>query len=686
MGPSPGRPLPFRAEAWGPAVDRLRRVLEGMPPAVPALVLVLVALAYRVHVAGAYGDVTFEGMVRGVPVSDGRQWDTLAMEFSTGERWDASWRDWGARRPFYYIFMGSLFSWAGHSLLVTRAANIAMGCLSVALVFDLTRRVASAPVAVLTGLSQAILLPHARFALTPMTEPLGSFLGDASMWALIMGLERLRAGRRPAWFLASGVLLSLGNLTRPLNLLACVALPPILVLVRPRTGAGSARGGRRVLAGSLALLAGVALPLVPWLIRQRAVYGIASLSDNSGEMLYAATSPASRTWSDDVSARAGAASIPERVRFYDEGIRRHLRQHLRWYLDHVVESLAATGRRLHPRRSVLLAGFALLLLSGLAAGDPRGNRRLLLGASALGAGLLLLGQDPLETSDTYGTTKDLFWFWLAGAAISILRREPAGLLAGWLLANLVLLALVAVPPQDVRFTHSLQWPATALALLCVERSLAWVRNGRPGPVPGVEGAPAVPAWGRAALPIRRAAAAAGFLLVAGLLRAVLLNLHVRPAPPVRVNGFAAQAWVARAVSEGAAPGSAPLGPLLEVRRARLRPGYSIPVRPGEDLDHWFVLFHPRPYPVTVFETRPALPELYGVFPGDLPGLPEAGDLVLVGLRRRIPLGERSQTEVFEVIAAARPETGAWIRPAPGVASAHARYLGGPGGAGAAGGP
>ncbi len=76
------------------------------------------------------------------------------------------------------------------------------------------------------------------------------------------------------------------------------------------------------------MLFGFFCVMLPWLIRQERVYGIASLSDNIGEAIYAATSPIYKQWTPAVRKDADAAGIPNTV-----GDR------YRYFIDRAVENV-----------------------------------------------------------------------------------------------------------------------------------------------------------------------------------------------------------------------------------------------------------------------------------------------------------------------------------------------------------
>src|SRR5581483_2709948 len=290
------------------------------------IAVVLLALTFRVGVGVLFWRGTLDFMISGVPISDARNWDALAVDFSQGQRWDAAWGSWGARRPLYYVFMGSIFALTGPSLLVTRAVHILLGTAATGLIFDLCRRLAGLPVACLVALFQALLWANALAALTTMTEPLGDFLAITAIWSFVVGVRHLADGiprQRPWAFALAGLCLALSNLARPLTVLAVLGLP--LTAAAVRLGAGPPRNPRRLRRALWVFVVTFALTTAPWLGRQWVVYRIFALSDDAAETLFAATSPRYGVWRNEVSELPPRlASIGERVAFYNAGTRHNL--------------------------------------------------------------------------------------------------------------------------------------------------------------------------------------------------------------------------------------------------------------------------------------------------------------------------------------------------------------------------
>lgn len=649
--------------AAGPALRALRW-LDTANPAWPSLALVALALGYRTLVLAFHGQETVEGaLIKGAPFSDARGWDTLATEFAHGERWDSSWTSWGARRPLYYLFMGSVFALTRPSPLTAQVTHLLLGAVGTVLVFDAVRRVAGARIALLTATVQATQLSDALHSLTTLSEPLGTFLTNLSIWALIIAMRRPGEGENASRLgsFASGVTLALANLARPLNLPAVAVLPVVWLWIAWRRR-GFRSAWRMAAPSAACFIAGFAIALTPWIVRQRVVYGITTLSDNSAEMLYAATTPEFGSWTPEVAALAGSRTIRERVQFYEAGFRRHLSEHTGWYAKHVARSTLAAGRdiRLHwlPLLSAALLG-AASAWAGAAPGSAARGRAVIVGG-LVAVGVLLCPGDRLH------------WLWIGAMLLAILRGEPIAILGGLLAPTLAAMGVVAY--RGLRFTYSLEWMAAALAFWAIFRLSSLGTTGASEPRQEL---PLVPSWGRARAPIVAGAIVAVVLLLVGAARATLANLKNpdRAPPQVRVTGTDAVRCVATALEGDSGSAYAGLRDRMEVRRARLRAGYVMRFDAEEAIEHWCALFEPRAYAFSVFETRPPVGELHAVFPDRLDELPAGGDLTLVGVPVPRPRGGGS----LEVVAIGH--AGRWIRPSPAEAAAHAadiaRDLGAP---------
>ena len=629
-------------------------------PAWPAAALALAALGYRLWIAAQHGHGSFDGsMVKGLPYSDGWGWYTVSLEFSRGERWSHLWSGdlWGPIRPLYYLFMGSVFAWTGPSLGVARAVHFLLGSIGAVLIFDGLRRIGPFGVAVAAALAHAFSYPDAMRSLGTMTETFGSFLTNAWLWSFAVGMQKMAAPAEgdtrslTRTLAASGMWLALANLARPLNLPAAapLALLPAFVFFP-----ASAARRRQILLASGAFFAATVVVVTPWLVRQRVLYGITTLSFNSAEAFYAATSPRFGTWTPEVRALTDGMDVGARTAFYKAGARRQLKEHWRWYLGNTARHLAAAAVQVRPPR-LLLAGAGALFLA------LAWRRRAARGWPGLVLALAVTASAALPDSARWLS-------WVAAALVALAVRHPMSLLAAALASTLALLGALALPAD--RLTYSMEWMALALALWLV----CWLAE------PEATRPAHVPAWGRAGLWLARASLVAGLWLGAGLALAVVRNLAAAPGPPVVLDAVTALAWHERLRSVLPPP-------YVHVRHhtavvaVRLAGDYQIPMAAGERLVHWSALLVPRDYDYTLIGLRPSfslrggLGTAFAVFPGSVPRevLAREGEVVLLG----VPVIHESREEAFEVVAVGwKDGTGSHARAiaSDGVQATHAKHL------------
>jgi hypothetical protein len=143
--------------------------------------------------------------------------------------------------------------------------------------------------------SQLVQTPQAT------TEPLGLLFFAAAIYFLVL----VNRGGKAKHAIIGGVLLGLSNLPHPLTL-ACAPFYAGHVIFSEwlRT-----RRVKRAIVLAIGLCTGIVLALSPWLVRQRLVQGVWSISTNLGEVLYSATSPKYKTWTPLVRADAERAGV-----------------------------------------------------------------------------------------------------------------------------------------------------------------------------------------------------------------------------------------------------------------------------------------------------------------------------------------------------------------------------------------
>jgi hypothetical protein len=614
--------------------ERLRRAASR--PAATTAVLIGVAVLVRTLAFALEADGTIQGcLVKGVPYSDARSWEALATRFSEGDfEWIAS-CGWTARRPLYWLVLGAVYGLTGASVAVAQVLNLVFGALAVGFVFDALRRVVPLPVAALAALLAAATRCHVEGQLLTMSEPLGELCTAVSVWALVLGVAPtggVAAAPRLGWLCVAGAFLGLSNLARPLTLLAGGALPVVL-LVAPRGWSPRAR-----VAAGAALVLGVVLTLGPWIAVQRVRHGISTMSENTAEMLFAATSRAhDGAWGPGISRLGPTRPLAERVRFYMDGTRENLREDLGWYVGRTALNLLGGIYRAAPHDLAMRVALCVAFVALVGPVPRRGRAAVAMVIALLTPGWVL---------------------WPLGALWALAARGPMALLATYHLATWVSMALVSVS-FDHRFTHALEWTALALSGWTIWRLLE-VAAGAPATTS------AAPGWERGKGLLRAAVALGGVALAAGVTLALAARPAARPAP--MEPGERAR-WIERAVGQEAQEGYRALAPRLQVIAARLRRDYRVDLGP-EDAGVWGdVVTRARPYPVVLLLDGDGL---NAVFPGAAPPLPEDADVVLVGVGalEGVPPNEQS---ILEVVAIGLPD-GRVVYPDPASVPAHVAHI------------
>jgi hypothetical protein len=260
-----------------------------------ALFTFLAAFCIRLHFALTHPHFDNIFAVRGVPFSDGQQWTTAAIWLTQGDGLR------GVLRPGLSVALALFYTWFGYSFHAITALNIVVESLTALFIFLIARTAFNGPIAIAAACffvfdpSQIIQTPQAS------TEPLGLLFFTASVYYLL--LVHKRGQLRPA--ILSGALLGVSNLARPLTLLCAPFYAGHLILSEwLRT-----RRLKQAMLPAIALCAGVVLTLSPWLVRQRLVHGVWSVSTNLGEALYGATLPKYERWTPLVRGDADRAGI-----------------------------------------------------------------------------------------------------------------------------------------------------------------------------------------------------------------------------------------------------------------------------------------------------------------------------------------------------------------------------------------
>ncbi|MGH9868827.1 MAG: glycosyltransferase family 39 protein [Candidatus Polarisedimenticolia bacterium] len=235
------------------------------------------ALVLRIwHLLSLRALPTFEGYVM-----DEAYHDTWARSLASGD-----WLGHEAffRAPLYPYMLGVVYRLFGTGGLAPRLIQCLLGALAVVIVHRIALRLGSRWSAALSALLAALCWPLIYFDNELLITGLEVLLAAAALLALIKADE---AGGRLTGFLAAGVILGLASIARPNMLLMAV---PALIW----TATGPGASGARRLARSLALVAGLTLPIAPVTVRNAIVGGdLVLISSQGGVNFYIGNNPQS---------------------------------------------------------------------------------------------------------------------------------------------------------------------------------------------------------------------------------------------------------------------------------------------------------------------------------------------------------------------------------------------------------
>jgi hypothetical protein len=548
---------------------RIAQLAEGLGrwnPAWPALALFVVGLAVRIYAYGRYHDETLESLVKGVPVSDGSDWDAMSSDFALGRQTTGLWFIvWDALRPFRWVFMGAIYALTHPDLRITQAVQILLGAASGVLLFEALRRLVATPLAFLIAACHALSMVEATYDLLPGCEAIGAFLGRLFFTLFVFAASTVGERRNRLLWLGAGASLGLANLTRPELMAALFAVPAALGLLMTRARNRSA--GRAWIAGTLVFVLGVFLAMAPRLIRQRIKYDTWSVSANSSEVLFGATTPSYGHWSAEVSALGNSLSIKDRVAFYDAKLHESLKENVGYWIKTSFERLLQIARTLVGRAGLAVT-LALLLALALA---NRSRRDLVL---PLVAGALLFAAVAALPE------KQLFLLPFFGVLLATALRRPMVLFGAFLTSGIVVVAFSGV--SDPRLFYSWQVPALGMA--------AWFFSALLGLDAEPDGL-RVPVWGRASRATLIVSMAALGLFCVGFFRATIATLrHLQPVVPTVANPGD---WIAKALADVEAVPYAGIERCLETRPDWIPPDYLMRFQRGESVNHWDPLSIPR---------------------------------------------------------------------------------------------
>lgn len=314
----------------GPLLEGLRRLLRNQWFVTLAILVTAMAIRWGFHLWNPDASGFF--IYHGSPISDGCSYTYKAITIAQGNGIPGDQQP--AIRPFYAIVLACLYTWTGFSLRAVTALNIFIGGATAVLIYLCGKLAFNRFCGLAAGLFFA--LDPTQLLQTPQacTEPLGLLFFVASVYAVLRALEN----HRPLIFFLAGLFVGLSNLTRPLTLFTLPFYIGVTFVATWREGMLRAAWIRALL-----ILFGFLVVVFPWLIRQERSYGILTISDNIGEAIYSATSPAYRQWTPIVRKDADAAGIPntigDRYRYFMRRAAENVKEHPGFYFRTVGDSL-----------------------------------------------------------------------------------------------------------------------------------------------------------------------------------------------------------------------------------------------------------------------------------------------------------------------------------------------------------
>lgn len=187
--------------------------------------------------------------------------------------------DWSPGAPLLYA--ASFYATGGAREGTARIVEALLGVAAILVVFLLGERLGGRWAGLLAAFAVAVYPPFIHSTGELMSEPPAILTLPAAVLAFLWAGERERLA---AWLLP-GLLLGLTAMFRPEYLVVAAAFV-VLAAVR----VGLARGWRPGLAGAALMVAALALPIVPWTIRNADVLGrLVPISTGSGKALYVGT-------------------------------------------------------------------------------------------------------------------------------------------------------------------------------------------------------------------------------------------------------------------------------------------------------------------------------------------------------------------------------------------------------------
>jgi hypothetical protein len=277
--------------------ERIRALVGRHPDTIAIGLILLVAVTMR---------VAFAFRVPAFLLRDSVSYFLPAWDLLNGYGFDLSVR----RTPVYPAFLTLAMALFGEDLLAVTFAQHLIGCVSAVLVYLLGRmtvgRMAGLIAALITAANGALIIAEHYL----MPEVALIFL---LLLTFVAFVGAMRSASK-AGFAASGVLLGLSMLCKPVAQILLPVLPVMLVIgyaSRPAAGPTTALAGflaavRQAIVPAVLIGAGVLAVVIPWTARNAVVHGSATTAGALGQTLLARTAKHDTNfrWYDEKQADA----------------------------------------------------------------------------------------------------------------------------------------------------------------------------------------------------------------------------------------------------------------------------------------------------------------------------------------------------------------------------------------------
>lgn len=186
--------------------------------------------------------------------------------------------DWSPGAPLLYA--GAYYATGGARDGVARLVQALLGTIAIVVVYLLGRRIACRPAGLIAAAGAAVYPPFIHSTGAVLSEPPAILTLPLAVLAFLWA-----ADRRGTWeWAVPGVLLGVTALIRPEYLAVGIGLGAVALVLRWREG-----GARRGIAATAVLVAALALPITPWVVRNAIEIDKATLSTGGGKALYVGT-------------------------------------------------------------------------------------------------------------------------------------------------------------------------------------------------------------------------------------------------------------------------------------------------------------------------------------------------------------------------------------------------------------